>query len=123
MKRLFNVLVFLSVSSLFSVAFGDEYLANVKLLHDPFKKPERFLPATQNPVTGHKEENLFQTNSMLTATLRAGRNSMVIVDGKTINLGETVDGYQLIDVKEHSAVFTNNGQQHILEIDKTDEVK
>jgi hypothetical protein len=47
---------------------------------------------------------------------------MVIVDGKTINLGGTVDGFHLIDVKEHSAVFSKDGQPLILEIDKTDEV-
>jgi hypothetical protein len=106
------------------MACGNDDPATVqRLLHDPFKKPESFLLPTQNPVTGHKEENLFQTNSRLSATLRAGRDSMVIVDGKTINLGETVDGYRLIEVKEQSAVFKNNGQQHILEIDKTDEVK
>jgi hypothetical protein len=81
------------------------------------------LPATQNPVTGQKEESLFLTASKLTATLRAGRNSMVIVDGKTIKLGDIIDGYQLVDVKELSAVFTKNSQLHTLEIDKTDEIK
>ena len=74
-------------------------------------------------ATEQKEENLFQSNSRLTATLRAGKNSMVIVDGKTIKLGETVDGFHLIDVKEHSAVFSKNGQPLILELDKTDEIK
>ena len=81
------------------------------------------MPSTRIPATDQKEENLFQSNSRLTATLRAGRNSMVIVDGKTIKLGETVDGFHLIDVKEHSAVFSKNSQPLILEIDKTDEVK
>jgi hypothetical protein len=124
MNRLCCIVIVLSVTTLCSVASGEDNPANDKLLHDPFKKPEKYLPVIQHPVTGgHKDENLFQTNSVLTATLRAGRNSMVIVDGKTINLGEAVNGYQLIAVKEHSAVFTNNGQQHILKIDKTDEVK
>lgn len=114
------------ILSLFCVAAdasGNEGTTTLKLLHDPFRKPQHLLATTQNPVAGPKQENLFLTASKLTATLRAGRNSMVIVDGKTLNLGDSIDGYRLIDVKDHSAIFTKNSQLHTLEIDKTDEIK
>jgi len=124
MNSFISLIILVSVSSLMSMAYGeDDPAIGKQLLHDPFKKPERLMPSAQIPATEQKEENLFQSNSRLTATLRAGRNSMVIVDGKTIKLGETVDGFHLIDVKEHSAVFSKNGQPLILELDKTDEIK
>ena len=124
MNSFISLIILVSVSSLMSMAYGeDDPAIGKQLLHDPFKKPESLMPSTRIPATDQKEENLFQSNSRLTATLRAGRNSMVIVDGKTIKLGETVDGFHLIDVKEHSAVFSKNGQPLILELDKTDEIK
>lgn len=104
-------------------ANGNEGTTTLKLLHDPFRKPQHLLVTTQNPATSPKQENLFLTASKLTATLRAGRNSMVIVDGKTLKLGDSIEGYQLIEIKEHSAIFTKNSQLHTLEIDKTDEIK
>ena len=101
----------------------NEDTTTLKLLHDPFRKPQHLVATTQNPVTAPKQENLFLTASKLTATLRAGRNSMAIIDGKTLKLGDIIDGYRLIEVKEHSAIFTKNSQLHTLEIDKTDEIK
>lgn len=113
----------LSLFLIVADASGNESTTTIKLLHDPFRKPQHLLATTQNPATSPKQENLFLTASKLTATLRAGRNSMVIVDGKTLKLGDSIEGYQLIEIKEHSAIFTKNGQLHTLEIDKTDEIK
>jgi hypothetical protein len=108
-----------------NVANANDYesTATVKLLHDPFRKPQHLPETNQNPVAIPKQENLFLTASKLTAILRAGRNSMAIIDGKTLKIGDVIDGYRLIDVKEYSAIFTKNSQLHTLEIDKTDENK
>jgi hypothetical protein len=104
-------------------ANNDENTTIVKLMHDPFRKPQHLPETNQNPIAIPNKENLFLTASRLTATLRAGKNSMVILDGKTLKLGDSIERYQLIDVKEQSAIFTKNGQLHTLKIDKTNENK
>ena len=79
------------------------------------------MPALPSRPGGNSDDNSFLANAHLTATLQAGRNSMVIVDGRTIGLGEKIDGHRLIKVLERSAVFTKNKQRLILKIDKVNE--
>jgi hypothetical protein len=119
-----NLRLLLALTAFFSVSIeATETLPGIpRLFHDPFKKPEKLLPAPQGQVVLKKDENLFQTSSKLTATLLAGENSMVLVNGQALKLGEIIDGYQLLEVKEHSAVFTKDRQHHILEIDNVDKI-
>lgn len=95
-------------------------VANDKPVHDPFEKPGVLLPGREGGNSSSSVNN-FLTNAHLTATLQAGRNSMVIVDGRSIRLGEEIDGHRLIKVQEGSAVFTKNKQRLILKIDRADE--
>lgn len=85
------------------------------LLHDPFASPfqkNHYSPAQQTTPWAPQ----------LTSTLRAGNNSMVVISGKVVQLGETVDGYQLMEVHESSAVFEKNGQKIRLNLEKNDDV-
>jgi hypothetical protein len=99
----------------FSVA-GEEYPQALRALHDPFRKPA--IP--QQSVAGPEISKPSAQQAWipkLTATLRAGRNSMANVDGKIIKLGETLNGYRLVKVDERSAVFVKNKQRKKLTID------
>ncbi len=53
----------------------------------------------------------------LSATLRSGKNSMANVNGAVIKLGETIDGYRLIEVNKRSAVFIKNEHRIQLTLD------
>ncbi len=64
-----------------------------------------------------KSKNLFQTKLQLFATLRAGKNSMVNVQGRIVQLGEEIEGYKLVEVNDYSAVFANSKQQVHLSLD------
>lgn len=92
----------------------DEKIVN-KPRFDPFKKPDQFIKTSTQL---QKPENLFQTKLKLFATLRAGENSMVNIQGRIVQLGEEIDGYKLVEVNDRSAVFVNSEQQVHLSLDE-----
>ena len=86
------------------------------LKHDPFKKP-KFLEKVEpqaNAVTEAKETPM---EGELRATITAGAQSMVNVDGVILTLGEEMSGYRLIEVREREAVFERHGKRELLSID------
>lgn len=99
-----------------SSVLGEEYPQAIRVLHDPFRKPA--IPQ-QNVAEPEilKQSAQQEWVPKLTATLRAGRNSMANVNGKIIKLGETLNGYRLVEVDERSAVFVKNKQRKKLMID------
>jgi hypothetical protein len=110
-----NFLVLLIVVCPFGV-WGGEYYQAIRVLHDPFQKPN--IP--QKSIVGPEAEKAPSQQSwspQLKATLRAGRNSMANVNGKIIKLGETINGYRLIGVGERSAILVKNKQRLQLTID------
>ena len=101
----------------FSVV-GGEYPQAMRVQHDPFQRP--VIPQPEPEVSKPSAQQAWAPK--LTATLRAGRNSMANVNGNIIKLGETIDGYRLIEVDERSAVFVKNKQRtHLTIDDKTNE--
>ncbi len=81
---------------------------------DPFNKPARLHKVS---VTTASTENLFANKVKLTATLRAGNNSMVSIQGKIVLLGEKIDGYKLVEVNDRTAVFVHDNQRILLSLD------
>ncbi len=97
----------------------DEKIVN-KPRFDPFKKPDQLVKtSTQSEKSekSEKSENLFQTKLQLFATLRAGKNSMVNIQGRIVQLGEEIEGYKLVEVNDDSAVFANSEQRVLLSLD------
>ncbi|NOU45369.1 MAG: hypothetical protein HOO87_17810 [Methyloglobulus sp.] len=100
----------------FSVA-GEEYPQALRVLHDPFRKPAIPQQSVAEPDNISKPSTQPSWTPRLTATLRAGQNSMANVNGRIIKLGETINGYKLVKVDERSAVFVKNKQRKKLMID------
>jgi hypothetical protein len=46
----------------------------------------------------------------------AGKNSLITIDGMIMKLGEVKDGYRLVQVKDHEAVFKKDKKRVVLEI-------
>ena len=89
-----------------------------RVLHDPFAKPmlrKKLAHSGGNKVNSNAK--LTPWSPKLTSTLRAGKSSMVIVGGQVIKLGEKIDGYKLIEVRERSGVFLKNRKQTRLTLD------
>lgn len=130
MSRLFPEISQPAAKELRSTAFGVFFYlaavsiavaANDKLVHDPFKRADLIIPSSQGPADNKTVDDSFSANAQLTATLRAGKHSMVIVDGRTIGLGEEIYGHRLIRVMDRAAEFIRNKQRIILKIDKVNE--
>jgi hypothetical protein len=53
--------------------------------------------------------NDFRTKHHLAAVLTAERQGLAVLEGKPIRIGQTIDGFTLVAVAHHSAVFEANG--------------
>ncbi len=106
-------LIFYFFSSL--LIFDSVYAEPLSVKHDPFEKPVLRKQHTSNTkkASSHAKPLL----AKLSSTLRAGKNSMAIVDGQVIKLNEDVDGFKLIRVDERSVVFLKGNQQTQLTLD------
>lgn len=63
-----------------------------------------------------------QWNPLLTAVMLDGNNSLVSLDGEIIRMGDKKDGYRLIQVREHEAVFKKDGKRIVLKMDTSSSV-
>jgi len=97
---------------------ANTYAANeaLNLRHDPFQRPASF----NNPVLGTTASQNTAPAALprLRATLVAGEDSLVNVEGKIIGIGEVVDDYRLLSVDEGVAVFTKDDVQITLKIEQ-----
>ena len=89
-----------------------------RVIHDPFAKPE--LTKLTEPTTDLGMPETALSEHQLSSTLRAGKNSMIIVDGRVIRLGEKFNGYKLIAVHERAAIFLKNQKQSRLTLDNNE---
>lgn len=115
-----NQSTFLLVSalSLVSVSVAAQETGVPVLKHDPFAEPVlRNMTQSSPEAANSKPVERGPWIPELTSTLRAGKNSMVIVNEKVVKLGEKIEGYKLIEVKERSAVFVKNGRKTRLSLD------
>jgi len=77
--------------------------SELTLHYDPFQKP--VLTRAKQPMEGRSQSIQVNWEPKLHATLVAGKNSMVNVNGTSIKLGERFQGYRLIKVRNSTAIF------------------
>lgn len=98
------------------VAIADERVPMPR--HDPFAQP--VLKKLRLKKT-HSENTLPESEKpwlpVLTSTLRAGSNSIAIVGGRVIKIGQQVEGYRLLEVGEQDALFEKDGNKIRLRLD------
>lgn len=116
-----RLVLILSLLSLCTLVWADDSKPALakQLLHDPFKKPP-ILQSIDKPTAIAKPIVDEVPHFKLSAILQAGKDSMVNVQGKTLQLGEQIDGYTLTAVDERSAIFSKGKKIVVLAIDKTD---
>ena len=84
--------------------------------HDPFARPLITNLSTTNTTTAETVVEEVIWNPALTAVMVAGKNSLVNVDGVIVKLGEEIDGYRLIEVKDYQAIFKKGRKRVVLTI-------
>jgi hypothetical protein len=100
----------LAVPCAFTTAF-----ATGTLRHDLFARPPLGAQASFNRTNGtDTAEPVASWNPKLTALLVAGRRSLADVQGTIITIGESVDGYRLLFVRDNAAVFVKDDQIVVL---------
>lgn len=106
----------LVVCFLFSASARSWDVDAPKLRSDPFARPALLAaPAIGNSKT--VKESGSNWNPVLLSTLRSSKSAMVNVAGRLLTVGENIDGYTLIEVRERSAVFEKSGTRYTLEMD------
>jgi hypothetical protein len=108
----FSLSIIVMVLGAISTAFASDEAA---LKHDPFSRPLLTTAAATSESDAKVEEET-PWNPALTAVMVAGKNSLITIDGVILKLGEVKDGYRLIQVKDHEAVFKNGKKRVVLEI-------
>ncbi len=89
------------------------------ILHrDPFKQPKLLEEPEQadEPDVSEVIKVPPPWTRELRATMVAGQASMANVDGVLVILGEQLDGFTLVDVRERSAVFEKDSVRRVLTI-------
>lgn len=95
---------------------------------DPFQMSDAMKaalppPSFQPPARGTVENpstppeitaEVFESDHRLEAVLAAGSSSMAVVNGQTVHLGEGLDGFTLVSVKDRSAVFERGEERATL---------
>ena len=84
--------------------------------YDPFAAPDvlRLAPGAESPAARPPTR---PWNPRLRAVLVAGAASLANVDGEVLALGQEVDGYRLVEVRERSAVFHHGDEERVLSLD------
>ncbi|MCB1753933.1 MAG: hypothetical protein KDJ38_00330 [Gammaproteobacteria bacterium] len=90
-----------------------------ELQHDPFsytKDLDNSQSRVRDQDSDGKPPAAATWQPRLLATIVAGPRSMANVGGKVLSLGQSVDGYKLIEVGKTSATFEKNGQSYVLQL-------
>lgn len=88
----------------------------LSLRNNPFSRPPQLekKPPPSSPVVVQKVEPV---ELELTATMVSDSESMVIVEGELIAVGESIKGMKLLEVMEGKAVFAAAGKKLTYEIE------
>lgn len=73
---------------------------------NPFVRPQLNTPSSAAPMAIPQGRWLPELRTILLA----GDMSMVNVGGKILRLGDDLDGYRLVKIKEGEAIFTKDGK-------------
>jgi len=90
------------------------------LRYDPFETPALLdQPAPQPSSVQPVKKILEPWERELRATSISAARSMINVDGVILVVGEELDGFRLVEVREGAAVFERDGTRRTLTMDET----
>ncbi len=100
------------LASVMTVCGAEE--ARIVLQTNPFEQP-----AVQQKQSNEVQNNRHPAASalQLRATMVAGADSLANISGMIIGIGQEVDGYQLVSVRERNVILSKNGTTKTLSVD------
>ena len=116
MNRLLTVIAGLCYASLLMADSSAMTLRN-----NPFSQPEKKeVVAIQESHEHEHEEQATPATKELRAVVVSNTVPMVNLDGEIIKVGEDIDGFKLLSVKEGEAVFEWQGKPYTLTLGSND---
>jgi len=88
---------------------------DVGRMRDAFVPPPSWIAVTKSPepeVVEPSAAEKFAASHTLTAVLLAGKGGCAVVNGKVIQVGQEVDGFELVSLARECAVF-QGGQERV----------
>lgn len=112
--RVHNVFVWL-----FMLTWSTQSAAAPVLKIDPFEEPT-LIKKQESILTGKRMSSHGVWNPELLGTMRSPSGAMANVDGEIIVVGEEVEGFLLVDVRERTATFEKYGKKFVISMDEVD---
>ena len=104
--------VIVSALAIAATGFVTDAAAMEPLRFDPFGLLLG-APASETPP----EEPPPRFGGRLLMTLRDGQGGLVNIGGRTVALGETIDGFRVTDIAERAVVLTRGDEHVVLTLD------
>ncbi len=119
--RVLSTVFILCLYFISALASANEKLNHYQIIHDPFAMPRLQKKPVLDSEAANSEYKALTKELKLFSTLRAGRRSMANVSGRILKIGESIEGYKLIEVYERSIILIKKKQRTRLTLDGTDE--
>ncbi len=120
-SALHNTMLVVAAMSTFATATAQAAEPQVELLRNPFARP-----APAELVASAVNVNDVLTmggNTQLRAVLVAGPKSIVNLGGVILQIGESTNGYRLLEVGEGTATFNRKGEKIVFSLYEPEQAK
>ena len=116
-----NAMLVVAAMSTFTFATAGAAEPRVELLRNPFARPAPAeLVASAVSVN---EVPTMESDTELRAVLVAGPKSIVDFGGVILQIGDSTNGYRLLEVGEGTATFNRKGEKIVFSLYEPDQVK
>ena len=116
-----NTILVVTVMSIFTLATAKAAEPQVELLRNPFARPA--IAELVADAAGVSDVLTGGGNTELRAVLVAGPKSIVDFGGVILQIGDSTNGYRLIEVGEGTATFNRKGEKIVFSLYEPDQVK
>lgn len=106
----------LAVLVLAATTTGTWTAAHADAARNPFVRPDIKQATAGTGTAAQREPRVAAPRFKLRATVVAGASSVANLDGNVIGVGETLDGYSLVDVQRETVVVEKSGRQFTLRV-------
>ena len=116
-----NAMLVVTVMSIFTSAVAKAAEPQVDLLRNPFARPA--ITELVADAASVNDVRIRGGNAELRAVLVAGPKSIVDFGGVILQIGDSTNGYRLIEVGEGTATFNRKGEKIVFSLYEPDQVK
>ena len=116
-----NAMLVVATMSAFTFATAESSEPRVELLRNPFARPALAELAVEGISVN--DALTMEGNTELRAVLVAGPKSIVDFGGVILQIGESTNGYRLLEVGEGTATFSRKGEKIVFSLYEPERVK